>query len=243
MNQSVVIKAHNGGIVVVLDKDMDFEELKAEIASKFAASAKFFNHAQMALRLEGRELSEEEKREIVDIISENSDLQIVCIVEEDPEMDLMFADRMKKLVADMAPQRTIQQKTAQPAATVPTLPGNYGQFYVGNLRSGQVLEVDTGIVVIGDVNPGAEVIAQGNIVILGTLKGNAFAGASGNEKAFVIALDMMPVQIRIADVIARSPDKPVKAAAKETKIAFVEDGNIYMEPLTNNVVSEIHLNA
>lgn len=56
---------------------------------------------------------------------------------------------------------------------------NTGEFYKGTLRSGQVLKCDTSIVIIGDVNPGAKIIAKGNIVILGSLKGNAYAGAAG----------------------------------------------------------------
>ncbi|ROR29143.1 septum site-determining protein MinC [Mobilisporobacter senegalensis] len=221
MNNSVVIKAYNGGIVAVLDPDLSFEDLKVEIASKFKASAKFFNNAQMAISFEGRTLSDEEKIEILGIISENSDLHIVCIVEDDPDKDKQF-------------QKSINEKLME-------LNTNTGQFYKGNLRSGQVLEVETSIIIIGDVNPGAKVVSKGNIIILGSLKGNVFAGATGNEKSFVVALDMNPVQIRIADVIARAPDKPVKNSVKETKIAFVEDGNIYIEPLDKNVIGELTL--
>lgn len=219
MNNSVVIKAYNGGIVVVLDPTLNYEDLKVEIASKFKASAKFFDNAQMAISFEGRALTDEEKIEILGIISENSDLHIVCIVENDPDKDKQF-------------QKSISEKLME-------LNTNTGQFYKGNLRSGQVLEVETSIIIIGDVNPGAKVVSKGNIIILGSLKGNVFAGATGNEKSFVVALDMNPVQIRIADVIARSPDKPVKNAVKETKIAFVEDGNIYIEPLDKNVIGDL----
>ena len=61
--------------------------------------------------------------------------------------------------------------------------------------------------IIGDVNPGAKIIAKGNIVILGSLKGNAYAGAAGDESCFVTALDMDPVQIKIGNVIGRSADR------------------------------------
>lgn len=221
MNHNVVIKAYNGGIVVVLDKTLDYEELKLDIAAKFRESAKFFNNAQMAISFEGRDLSHDEKLDILDIISENSDLQIVCIVENDPEKEKQF-------------EKSIHEKLMD-------LNTNTGQFYKGNLRSGQVLELETSVIIIGDVNPGARVVSKGNIIVLGALKGNAFAGAAGNEKSFVVALDMMPVQIRIADIIARAPDKPIKPTIKETKIAFVEDGNIYIEPLNKDVLGDIYL--
>ena len=84
-------------------------------------------------------------------------------------------------------------------------------------------------------------VSKGNVVILGSLKGNVFAGACGNENSFVVALDMQPMQIRIADIIGRSPDKPMKDAVKETKIAFIDEGNIYIEPLTKDVINDINL--
>ena len=118
---------------------------------------------------------------------------------------------------------------------------NTGQFFKGNLRSGQVLDVETSIIIIGDVKPGAKVISKGNVIILGSLKGNVYAGSSGNQNAFVVALDMDPMQIRIADTIARSPDKPKKKGVQITKIAFWEDGNIYIEPLDKDVMGDIRL--
>jgi septum site-determining protein MinC len=121
------------------------------------------------------------------------------------------------------------------------LGNNTGQFYKGILRSGTSLEFETSAVIIGDVNHGARVVSKGNIIVLGSLKGTAFAGACGNTDAFVIALDMRPTQIRIADTIARSPDKPVKDEDKEPKIAFLEDGNIYIEPLSKGVINDIRL--
>lgn len=101
--------------------------------------------------------------------------------------------------------------------------------------------METSIIIIGDVKAGAKVVSKGNVIILGSLKGNVYAGSSGNTNAFVVALDMDPVQIRIADTIARSSDKPRKKKEKETKIAFWEDGNIYIEPLDKDVMGDIRL--
>ena len=121
------------------------------------------------------------------------------------------------------------------------LENNTGQFYKGILRSGASLEFENSAVIIGDVNRGARVVSKGNIIVLGSLKGNAFAGAGGNTNSFVIALDMQPMQIRIADIIARSPDKPAKDLNRGTEIAFLEDNNIYIEELNKSVLSDIHL--
>ena len=221
MNNSVVIKGNKHGIVVVLDADMDFSELKEHIATKFKDSAKFLGNAKMAISFEGKKLSDPEQREVLDIIAENSDLHVVCIVDNDPEQDAKF-------------EKALNDKLLELSNTT-------GQFYKGNLRSGQVLETETSIIVIGDVNPGASVISKGNIIVLGALKGTVFAGATGNENAFVLALDMYPVQIRIGDTIARSPDNPIKDENREAKIAFLEEGNIYIEPVNRKVLNEIRL--
>lgn len=81
MNNSVVIKGNKHGIVVVLDADMEFSELKEHIATKFKDSAKFLGNAKMAISFEGKKLSDAQQREVLDIIAENSDLHVICIVD------------------------------------------------------------------------------------------------------------------------------------------------------------------
>ena len=83
-------------------------------------------------------------------------------------------------------------------------------------------------------------VSAGNVVVLGKLLGTVYAGASGKENSFVVALQMNPTQIRIADIIARSPDEKTEVKL-ETKIAFAEDGNIYIEPLNRKVLDGISL--
>lgn len=221
MNNSVIIKGNKYGIVVILDDLLEFDELKKNIAAKFMESSKFFKDATMAITFEGRKLSIDEQREILDIIAANSSLHIVCVMDNDSEHE----ERCKK---------TIEDKLME-------LSNRTGQFYKGTLRSGTVVEFETSVVIMGDVNNGAKVVSKGNIIILGALKGTACAGVTGNTNAFVVALDMCPLQIRIADSIARSPDHPEKVTVKEPKIAFLEEGNIYIEPLNRSVMNDINL--
>lgn len=221
VDNSVIIKGNNYGIIVVLNPELSFDELKEKVAKKFRESNKFFKDAKMAISFEGRDLSNEEQRDILDVIGENTDMQIICVIDNDPKKEELF-------------KKTLEQKLTE-------LENNTGQFYKGILRSGTSLEFETSVVIIGDVNHGARVVSKGNIIILGSLKGTAFAGACGNTNSFVIALDMRPTQIRIADTIARSPDKPIKEAVNETKIAFLENDNIYIEPLSKSVLNDIRL--
>lgn len=219
MGNAVMIKGTKSGIIVVLDSTMSFDEIKEAVAEKFHSSADFLGNATMAISFEGREVNNDEQRELLDVIHENSNLNIICIVDTNPKTEEIF-------------QKSLEEKLME-------LHANTGQFYKGNLRSGQVLESETSIIIIGDVKAGAKVVSKGNIIVLGSLKGNAFAGAAGNENSFVLALDMRPVQVRIADIIARAPDKAPKNAEQETKVAYIENGNIYIEPFTKDAVNDI----
>lgn len=222
MKSSVLIKSNKQyGITVILDDQLTFEELVIDVEEKFRDSAKFFEQSKLALSFEGRELSDEEENRLIKAITDNCNLDIVCVIDHNKEREENF-------------RRVLVEKERLEH------PGDSGQFYKGTLRSGQVLESETSVVVLGDVNPGAKVIAMGNIVVLGSLKGTACAGIAGNDRAVVVALEMNPVQIRIGDVIGRSTDKKSKAKTlSEPQIAFVEDGNIYIDALCKEVLNEI----
>ena len=228
-NQPVIIKSNKYGLIVILDAELSMEKLKEEVAEKFRSSAKFFGAAQMAVCFQGRGLSLEEEMELVETISGNCQIRIVSIIDENEELEAQM-------------QRALEEKEKKPADLMNL---QDGRLYKGTLRSGQVLESETSVIILGDVNPGARVISKGNVIVLGTLKGNIFVGAAGNEAAFVAALSMDPMQIRIGDVIARCSDgtsvKKKKKVDNTPKIAYVEDGNIYIEPITKEVLNDIRL--
>lgn len=226
MSNAIVIKGTRYGVSVIVDDKAPMAELKKELAIKFQEASSFFQNAKMVIRFEGRKLTAKEQKEFLEIISENSSVQILCVMEQDTEQEEQF-------------RQTWNQKLAE-------LNHATGQFYKGNLRSGQVLETETSIIIIGDVNPGASVISKGNVIVLGALKGTVFAGSDGNTAAFVVALEMAPVQIRIADKIAVAPDKEIKVRkkglmTKEPKIAFLENETIYIEQVSKTVLNEIKL--
>lgn len=105
---------------------------------------------------------------------------------------------------------------------------HHAKFHKGNLRSGMVLEYDGSIILLGDVNPGAQIRATGNIIVLGALKGVAHAGAQGERDAYVFALNLAPVQLRIADIITRFPDNGNSKSNINPEYAYVEDGTVYV---------------
>lgn len=221
MDNVVTIKASSNGITVVLDGSKTFTEIKEAVAAKFKASASFLGDAKMAITFSGAEMNDEQKKELLKTISDNCSLDVTAFYETKEEMNKAEQIRFtRELMKD------------------PYL----ARFYKGNLRSGQSLDVENSIIILGDINPGASVISNGNIIVLGAIKGTAFAGAMGNKNAFIFALDMNPMQVRIADTIARAPDKPDKSqAVSQPRIAFLENDTIYIEPAGKSIINDLKL--
>lgn len=98
----------------------------------------------------------------------------------------------------------------------------------GTLRSGDHLQVEGSLLVLGDVNPGARVSAGGDVRVWGRLRGIAHAGQAGNAAARIVALQLRPLQLRIADAVARGPeDLPPPGFSEE---ALLLDGAIAIRP-------------
>lgn len=102
-------------------------------------------------------------------------------------------------------------------------------LYEKSLRSGQNINFDGNVVVLGDVNPGAEIVAGGHILIMGSLRGLVHAGAAGDEDATVTALCFAPTQVRIASHITRPPDGGGEAGGKPPEVARIRDDNVVIE--------------
>ena len=96
------------------------------------------------------------------------------------------------------------------------------------VRSGQCIQYDGNIVVLGDVNPGSELIASGNIVVMGALRGVVHAGATGSEQASVAAFRLQPTQLRIANHITRPPEGDY-LPPDQPEIARIKDGVVVIE--------------
>ncbi len=213
MNQEnyVMFKGTKNGINILLQQDIPFSELKVLFEKKVIESAKFFEGVKTSIAFQGRTLSQEEETSLLDIITEHTTINITFI-----------RDGKKEDNTQTIPEGV-------------TLPDDMEQYYItkyhkGSIRSGQCLTFDGSVVVIGDVNPGGEIKASGNIIILGQLKGIAHAGCNGMTDAFVSALYMIPVQLRIADIITRFPEEN-KKGPKPPEFAYIEEGQIYVMPL------------
>jgi septum site-determining protein MinC len=163
-----------------------------------------------------------------------------------PKRELKLSDAARTLVADFAGARadiadrrrrgdTSVRRANVDAAALPATPLQVAPppgtlYHVGTLRGGQALHHAGNIVVIGDVNPGTELVATGDIVVFGRLLGVAHAGAQGDNDAKVYALALQATQLRIATVIA--VDEEQAHVASEPEVAFVRDGRITIAPFS-----------
>ena len=224
MKNAVIIKSFQNGLSIFLDSELPFSQLLEEIAVKFSESANFFKDASMVLSFEGRVLSDQEERQIVDIISANSRLKIVCIMGKDEETERNFVKALQQL--------SFHQEVME----------NAGQFYKGTLKDGQILETENSIIVLGDVYPGACIISSKDIVVLGGLYGQAYAGGNGEEGHFVVALEMSPEKLKIGDFKYKTSEKQSKWSIKpkiQPKIAFVNDARVKIEPITKELLNDL----
>ncbi|MHB8062933.1 MAG: septum site-determining protein MinC, partial [Ruminiclostridium sp.] len=103
------------------------------------------------------------------------------------------------------------------------------KFYRGTVRSGQLITFDGNLVVLGDVNPGGVIEATGNIVVMGLLRGVVHAGSDGNKEAIVAALGLNPTQLRIGDIITRSPDEKGVTVNLTPELAYIKDDSLFVE--------------
>ena len=214
MSRLVTIRSSRYGLDIELDPEADFNDLLEILADKFKASARFFKDARMALSFSGRTLTRAEEEAILEIINDNTQIDILCVVEQNDKNEPMYRSIVEHALTGLSKKE--------------------GQFYRGTLGKREILESDSSIVILGDVEPGARVVAKGSVVIVGALYGSVRAGAAGDRDAFVVALSMQPKQLCIGDIEAkRQVIYQESLNIRGPKIAVVDGGRIYLDPLVD----------
>ena len=138
--------------------------------------------------------------------------------------------RESALALDLKTDSNNRTQTTQKQETLPVDPeetGTWGVLVRRTIRSGRIVNSEGHVVVLGDINPGAQVIAAGDIIVWGKLRGTVHAGAHGDESALVCALEMNPSQLRIAGYIVTSPAGKRRQIVPE--VALIRDNQIVVE--------------
>ena len=174
---SVSINLRTDEVVIKIDDNAKQEDVIEELDKKMKDLKKMYQDEKTPIRVTGKILTNKELEEIREIIKSKIDVEIKF----DTPTTLGLHSITRSYKKDVGMSETT--------------------FHKGSLRSGQRLEVEGSLVIIGDVNAGAEVIAAENIAVIGTLRGLAHAGAKGNKEAIIAASTLDAVQIRISNIV------------------------------------------
>ena len=163
MNTEVLFENKNNKLVITLNKDVAYEELKEKLQKILDSSDTLFKNVKAPITVTGKRLLDGEETEIEEMIKAKTDLEVK--IERPKQMGLATINNIFTKDTTVTPTKVIK----------------------GMLRSGRRVDFEGSIVVLGDVNSGAEIVAEGNVIVLGKLRGFAHAGAKGNRSAFIAA--------------------------------------------------------
>lgn len=186
-------------LLIKLDPNLTVEENITQLEKKLSSA--IFKGSYAVLDYNGMDLTEEQAKKIEDILKKHNTGILGYQNTKTPN------NKMSKPVNEKKSLKIINK----------------------TLRSGQTVEYDGDILILGDVNPDAYVIASGSIIVMGALRGVVHAGANGDETAIIMALKLMPQQLRIGGYIARSPDSYEEVNQPEK--AYIENNQIVIEKI------------
>lgn len=203
MRNPVGINMKKDEIIVRISEGAEYKEIIDCLNKKIPALKKLYKTEKTPIFVMGKVLKNKEINEIKEIIQSNIDVEVNF---DSP-----------KVLGLHGIKRTFEKE----------INNSETMFHRGSLRSGQKIEFEGSLVILGDVNAGAEVIAGENIVILGVLRGLAHAGAKGNKKAIIASNLIESPQIRISNVVKEIEKEELE---KNYRCAFIDDNNeIIME--------------
>jgi septum site-determining protein MinC len=211
-NSLIQIKGLRDGLLVSVD-DAPWDEQRAALIAQVDAQPAFFQGARLALDVATQVLKVNELVELRDLLSERG-ISLWAVLSESPTTE--NTARLLGLATRISKPRPEESRKF----SVEDLGEETAMFLSRTLRSGTRIEFAGHVVVMGDVNPGAEIIAQGNVMVWGRLRGMVHAGSKGNRAAMICALDLSPTQLRIAGEVAgalqpRQHPRPERARINE----------------------------
>jgi septum site-determining protein MinC len=219
MSEIVEIKGTSEGLVITLGEG-PMDAVLSEMSTRLASQASFFLGGRVALRVGDRALSADQLTELGKLIEECG-VTLWAVESEHPTTRMATKELglEAKGLSGPAPQATRPPQDRSEELV--------GIIVRGTLRSGQAVNHAGHVTLIGDVNPGAQIVAGGDVIVWGKLKGIVHAGAVGDEAAVVCALQLAPNQIRIGYHIARPPER--SRLPKFPEVASVQEGRIIVE--------------
>ncbi len=229
----VEFKGKLNGLYLNLDPNEDFDIIIAYLMTLLNDRASFYQGSRI-IGVKGKQLSYKQKAAIETLIydqhgitvdSLEEPIEITPIVETAPKRPSEVAI---PVVHEQIPRETpTETPTETPQVEKNCLSDTH--FVFGTMRSGKSVHYPGHVVVIGDVNPGAEIVAEGNIIVMGRVLGFIHAGSAGNDGATIIANLLKPTQIRISTYISVPPSDDESFHTTAPEKATVSNGIIKIE--------------
>ena len=218
---TVELKGFRDGMRLIIDPEASMEQIEQAIAERMANLGDSLSGLTMNMDLGSRSLDDEELIRFKNLLNENYGLEVKQIIGDAEDDSRRTEEPQIAGVPALHRDEHVYDQIAPPREET--------RFVRHTLRSGQAERALEGnLVILGDVNPGAEVVAAGDIIVLGTLRGVAHAGALGDTSSIIFALNLLPTQLRIGRFITRPPAGQQRRRQK-TEIARVLEDAIIVE--------------
>lgn len=227
-DNSVIVKGYKDGILLVLDEELPFDELLYKIRNRFADSSKFLGSAKLALTFSGRKLSIPEQKDILGVISEVTELEIICVFDNDESTQEIMKRNVDSVISGLSNQT--------------------GRFFHGSVAEGSHIETENSLVVIGNIEKGGSVSTGGNLVVLGSILGSATAGTNGNRETLIYASSIDAEHLQIVKTVydagavdPKAEKKRLKAESKShmdraARLVTLHDNEIVITPVDENTL-------
>lgn len=222
MEETIKLRGDRQGLRLLLSEEAAFDALLPVLEERLRRGEGFFRGADLMVDVGTRELTAEDVRVLSDLL-DGWGVQLRAIATANRKSRGSIREAGLRSVSSPAAGSAPAREAAAPGPTA-----GDALFITRTIRSGQSVRHHSHVVVLGDVNPGAEIIAAGDVVVWGRLRGVVHAGAIGDEKAIVCSLELAPMQLRIAGLAARSPEEGTPSANAE--VAHIEKDRIVVEP-------------
>lgn len=221
----LTIKGLKTGPTFSFNDEAAFPDIIRAVTDELTRANGFFRDSPVVLNFAGRLLSKEEWRALKEVLQREGLLLRYAVATQPVSRELLYKEGLP--VRETLLASTDEAKAAPPTTTIK---GSNALYLRHGLRSGQKEVFEGNVVLMGDVNQGGEILAGGDAVVVGTLRGMVHAGYPDNPDAVVIALNLIPLQLRIGPFIARSDEGPNTQRARQPEIARVRDERIIIEP-------------
>lgn len=218
------IKGLKSGPTFLFNDQAVFPDVIQAVEEELARAKGFFRDSPVVLHFGERTLNKEEWRELKEILHREGLLLRYAVAAVQTSRELLYKEGLSVRESLLLPPQ--ERKAAQAEAAK----GSNALYLRRSLRSGQKEVFDGDVVLVGDVNQGAEILAGGDAIVFGTLRGMVHAGYPDNRDAVVIALNLMPLQLRIGPFIARADEGQNHRRVQRPEVARVKDERIVIEP-------------